>query len=437
MKTFQDVVKLLISKEVPYINYVEDLGGNVQPQYETGENLYDYSGAPILRLEAKRDGLDKLLRLTGYGRKDLAADFFYHTLDEYSTISTFDAIRERIKDVALCASYATTVAVNRYIERNGCSETEIKQLLAGSKWRWKKEDTGEYQQGTLYSDYSSQAVYIRALNHSERFTSLRISSIKPLLPFIRYMAEAKHREFVQQQYTLKNYSTKATDFFKFKVGKDPKYRTLLGIELELENHSVEEFATLNALKDHAIFKRDGSLEAGVEICTAPATLDVHKEAFKAFFDAFEENGCGLEAKSSCGMHVHIDRSKLSNLHVANLCLLLNNPDNEAHISAIAGRTPNSYCKTRKHSYYDFTSGERGDRYHRVNLTPTATLELRLFASTTKYQEFATRLEFTQAVVDYTKPGEVAISCKEIPKWEHFKSYVLKHKKAYPTLVKGM
>jgi hypothetical protein len=392
-------------------------------------------------LTIKDAGLQKYFILTGKGKEELTTDLSWHWLDNFQSLTLFSALRERIKDPALCGSMATTLAVNKYIVSHNSSKKEIKELFAGSKWRWSKSACGDYIQTTLYADYSMSCIYFRAEQNDTGFSGLPLSTIRNIIPYITRQAHMYHTQVVSaredQETTLQWHATRATDTFCFKKGKTGLYNTFLGVELEFENHTREAFKTLNLLKEHAIFKRDGSLKNGVEICTAPATLDVHKEEFKSFFDGFVYNNCKLAALSSCGMHVHIDKSKLSGLHVANLCLLLNHVDNNLYITAIAGREQNSYCKVKQHTYLDFTSFYRGDRYNRVNLTQEKTVELRLFASTTNYIDFCKRLEFTQAVVDYTRPGETNITCKNIPVWSNFKEYVLKHTKFYPTLAKTM
>lgn len=444
MKTFQDTIALLQQLNIPDITFtqVNEFDGSTSlfAYFANGTKVIDPGRISYISVETKGEGLSKYVSITGKNKANLNMDFMYHYLDNFQSISSYEAIRERIKNPALCGSFATTIAVNKYIDSHaGMSETEIKAMLSGSKWRWVKTMGGEYQQTTLYEDYSPDYVWNRMMNSEAHFSTKRLSSIKSLQVRLRHYAENYVAEQVriatERATTLAGYNTRATEYFLFKVGKDARYRTFLGVELELENHSAAAFSTLNLLKNHAIFKRDGSLTNGVEICTAPATLDVHKEAFKPFFEAFQTNKCKLLAANTCGMHVHIDRAKLSSLHIANLCLLLNNEANNDPIVAIAGRPANKYCNTTKHSYRDFTNDNRGDRYKRVNLTPDKTIELRLFASTINYKDFAKRLEFTQAVVDYTRPGETNITCKEIPVWENFKGYVLKHKGHYPILAK--
>lgn len=448
LKTFVEVEEKIASLGLGLIRTQE--GEQVVYRYPNGARFvsiqHGREGTFPFTLPMAAEAMSKYRTVTGHSFIDNSVDLLWHLLDNFQELSSFTTLRARIKDPATCGSFATTIAVNKYIAENNSHEDTIKELFSGSKWRWKKVATGEYIQQTLYSMHSDSLTTFAAYNNQFFVDPHRLSSVADYANRVRRQIAMQERERIRQEEvarqaeeeratTLLSYGTRATEFFEFKKGTDAKYNTFLGVELELENHSKREYASLNTIKDHAIFKRDGSLDNGVEICTAPATLDVHKEAFAKFFTALEENTSDLEAKSSCGMHVHIDRSKLTTLHVANLCLLLNKEENDVFIRAIAGRSANSYCKLVKQDYGTFTSNERGDRYQRVNLTPAKTVELRMFASTTNYKDFCKRLEFTQAVVDYTRPGETNITCKDIPKWENFKGYVMKHRNIYPTLVK--
>ncbi|MCR4284417.1 MAG: amidoligase family protein, partial [archaeon] len=269
------------------------------------------------------------------------------------------------------------------------------------------------------------------------------NAISSLVSFSYWLQNEIQREQHRYQNTprkLLNHSAKATDTFKFKF--EPKTKLtktplFLGIELELEGHSDKEYITLDTLKDHAIFKTDGSLTQGVEICTAPATIDIHKKEFCHFFNKLKENKSKLKSSPNCGLHIHIDKKTISQLHLANLYLLINNKKNETELIKIAGREANRFCEKHETTYEYFTNYSDRDsvKYRQVNLSPENTIELRLFASTTNFLEFSKRLEFAQALVDYTRPGELPIPTHQIPLWKNFTTYVTKQAKFYPELAK--
>ena len=231
---------------------------------------------------------------------------------------------------------------------------------------------------------------------------------------------------------LQNYSSKATNTFDFKYGTKPAYKIALGIELELENLTKKAIPILKeTLGKHAIFKRDSSVSTGVEICTAPATLDLHKEAFKVFF----EKDSGLTVKANCGLHVHVDRKGLEKTQIPKILMFMNDSNNNDLIELIAGRKANNYCNKKEYNWTSAIMTNKTDKYSRVNLSPEETIEFRLFAATMDIKQFSRCLEFVQAVVDYTKSGEYNCSIKEMVKAENFLSYLKKNHHFYPELDK--
>lgn len=384
--------------------------------------------------------------LTGKQGKDLNIDFYFHWLTNWDCLSTKESLKEAMSSLETAASPAVMIALNKWQHCNIASDDEVRNIIKGCPCRWVKEETGWRQ--TRYSSSTRHPNGVDSIAsfpsvHASIFTHNHLAGLKRLnIIANRYVAAQQEcqgvvSETIQEE--LLNYTARATDFFSFKYGKKKQHTIPLGVELELENHSQREFVSLRVLKNHAIMKRDGSVRTGVEICTAPATLDVHLEEFKPFFDALQTNNSRLAAQENCGLHVHIDKSKMTALHIANLCLLLNNSENESNITHIAGRAANSYCNIYTHTYKDFNprAREATERYRRVNLTNRATVELRMFASTTDYATFRCRLEFTQAAVDYTQPGILGLGLKAIPLWSNFAAYVKGKGYLYPQLFKTM
>lgn len=250
---------------------------------------------------------------------------------------------------------------------------------------------------------------------------------------------------------MQSYSSKAESVFSFKQKKeDGKTPLFLGVELELENRTSQNLlATWKKLKDHVIIKHDGSVSGGLEICSAPATISVHKEEFKPFFDVVEN--IKLEARANCGMHVHVDRSGLTELQIGKILSFMYNKANRPFINKIAGRKDNSYCSLAEEKsftsgvYYDANTSvdythrlRRGasERYSGINLTNGATIEFRIFASTVSYDEFNKNLEFVKSMIDFTKMGAVNVkSLKDFESQEVYTNFVKKNRKEYPNLFK--
>jgi len=177
----------------------------------------------------------------------------------------------------------------------------------------------------------------------------------------------------------------------------------------------------------------GSVSGGVEICTAPATLDVHKDAFKGFFNDLP--GSGLQALNNCGLHVHVERKDIKPPQMAKLLRFMNHPDNNNFIETLAGRSANNYCATQDYNWESGLQAEDSNKYRRVNLANENTIEFRLFASTTDFKQFTRCLDFVQAVMDYTKPGVADCSIKEFLNKDSFVKFVDKERQHYPDLYK--
>jgi hypothetical protein len=242
---------------------------------------------------------------------------------------------------------------------------------------------------------------------------------------------------------IHTYSTRVPSLLPFKLGKQKISKTIkplyLGIELEYEsdNREIDAKITTKLLDNHAILKQDGSIRHGFEIVSCPATLDSHLSEYKSFFDAKEKHTT-LKGSEQTGMHVHVSRSPLSSLTVGKLTAFFNNPDNLYHLCKIGGRTLNHYCRQVPERKITFKGA--GERHVILNLTNKDTIELRMFSSPENYDNFKSKLEFTQAVVKYCSPASTNLSLKEIVKFYHFSDYVMRNAKDYPnlaTIIKGL
>lgn len=341
-------------------------------------------------------------------------DEYYHYITQYANIPqpTQENILARITHPSVQYSQVTQWLVNVYKDQYGSTKTKILLKKAATPWvttpgkTWYPEKYWhDIYQVSSYQGLGNTATFSRMLERAFSYSTENF---------------------------LLGHNAKATKTFDFKYGKTPAYKVALGVELELDSLTAKAIPILKELLGkHAIFKRDGSVSNGVEICTAPASLDIHKEVFKSFFENHEKTG--LQANNNCGLHVHVDRAKLKQTQIAKILMFMNHRENNDLIENIAGRRANSYCQREDHTWDSTVHKTSGTKYTRVNLAPEATIEFRLFASTLDGNQFNRCLEFVQAVVDYTTPCAQSCSVKEITKKEHFISYTDKHKQFYPTL----
>lgn len=238
---------------------------------------------------------------------------------------------------------------------------------------------------------------------------------------------------------IHSYSTKAPQLLKFKANKVKTNTLYLGAELEFEStssadKSKDAIFTNRVLKNHAILKSDGSINQGFEIVTCPATLEIHLAEFKQFFGEFKEK-TKLHKDSNTGMHVHISRKPLSMLTVGKMTAFLNAEGNKEFITKIAGRDFNHYCRQDSSRTVSFplTVGS-GERYNSLNLNNTDTVELRIFSTPETFDEFAYKMEFSEALAIYCSPCTVNMSVYKLLEHSNFKDWVMNQKHSYPHLV---
>lgn len=241
------------------------------------------------------------------------------------------------------------------------------------------------------------------------------------------------KKCASQTYEIHSYSTRVPDLLKFKAHKVTPSTIYLGCELEFETTNKESARKKvgRALKGHAIMKSDGSIREGFEVVTCPATLEIQLEVFKKFY---ENRPAELKNASNVGMHVHVSRKPLSVLTVGKMTEFMNRPDNIKFITHIAGRTPNNYCRQEEKRTLSFPLVYKtGERYNTLNLNNKDTVEFRIFSTPLTYDEFAHKVQFCQALTEYSKPGVHDVPLKTQTSYTHFIKWALSKHKDFPEL----
>jgi hypothetical protein len=135
------------------------------------------------------------------------------------------------------------------------------------------------------------------------------------------------------------------------------------------------------------------------------------------------------------MHVHISRKPLSMLTVGKMTAFLNNKDNKKFIEQVAGRKLNTYCQQEERAVsFPLVYGTGGARYNVLNLNNRDTVELRIFSTPESYEDFAHKLEFSEALAIYCSPCTVNHSVYSLLKFPNFINWVNTMKHSYPHLV---
>jgi hypothetical protein len=128
---------------------------------------------------------------------------------------------------------------------------------------------------------------------------------------------------------------------------------------------------------------DGSLAYGFELVTAPLGLDDQRNLWRTALSPANLKGLSSHNTTTCGLHVHISRAKLSQLQIAKIVFFVNNPANYGFIKTIARRYGSHYCQAKNIPLAKGHLNEDGDRYQLVNLCNRNTIEFRLFKGTLK------------------------------------------------------
>jgi len=181
----------------------------------------------------------------------------------------------------------------------------------------------------------------------------------------------------------------------------------LGVELEVECGSRNPGEVADAIHERInggefgrsiFFENDGSLSNGFEIISQPVSLPALREVFGFLRSSELLSGVRSHRTTTCGLHVHVSRSGLSNVTIARAVTFVNDPQNDAFITALARRYNTTYCKVAEKNIED--AHLAGDRYEAINLTGNATIEFRVFRGSLKYEAVIAAVEFCHALLEF-------------------------------------
>ena len=235
---------------------------------------------------------------------------------------------------------------------------------------------------------------------------------------------------------MREYQYNPLESLKFQGA--PRYGLYFGVELEVERKEIcrkwsasfFDALTTNSVADQieavaagfAICKYDGTLRHGygIEVVTAPADLETHRREWVRLLSKENRQKWGLMVSGRCGMHVHFSRAPLQPEWIGGLAQFVG--EQKELFVTIAGRESPRYaaiikkdptCVGHVCGGYPFpspnaclnASGEfiverHNNRYDALNVTKADTVELRVFASTTRVGTLMRRLEFTAGLVWY-------------------------------------
>lgn len=208
---------------------------------------------------------------------------------------------------------------------------------------------------------------------------------------------------------------------RFLFDKMPWENTIfLGIELEVEcrsNMDNEDMASKvikwlekNNVQDRVYIKEDGSLNNGFEIVFMPSTLQALHKRFpmRKFLAYLKKLGLSSHEHGTCGLHVHVSRSKLTarDLWAGKLFFF----KCRSQLVKFSGREDSeeglNYCKFDSLIPRDGISQDYG-RYSAFNTSASRhTVELRLFRGTLQYPQFQASLQFSDLFTEFIQQASV-------------------------------
>ena len=238
-------------------------------------------------------------------------------------------------------------------------------------------------------------------------------------------------------YRVHNYSHRVEESLGFDKRNKSTTEPYLGIEIEYQVDKRKEGRLYvgDNLYNHSLMKEDGSIRNGFEIVSRPASYAQHMLRYTSFLDGLPE---WIHPHQSCGMHVHISRTALSQMGAGKLVEFMNRDDNEKFIRLIAGRKSTSYQRANetydiKKPYKVIKGDDHADRYNYVNLQNKKTIELRIFASPKNTNEFKVRMQFVKAMIGYCQPAALTGTLKEQTSFGSFITWLENTKKEFKEL----
>lgn len=225
-----------------------------------------------------------------------------------------------------------------------------------------------------------------------------------------------HVDYIRERHVIQGYHS-SKGAFEFRADDwCRQFNRYMGVELEVEGHTRNPEEAARAIHQsvnggvfgrHVFFERDGSLSSGFEMITHPQSLPAHRELFTFLRDPALVRGLRSHRTTTCGLHVHVSRSGLSNLTIARAVTFVNDPGNDAFITAIARRYSTSFCKVVEKEVE--TAHLSADRYEAINLTGRDTIEFRIFRGSLKYEAVISAIEFSHAILEYCARPETSSS----------------------------
>ena len=202
------------------------------------------------------------------------------------------------------------------------------------------------------------------------------------------------------------------------TGKKDYY---IGIELEMEKENStfrernENIVTiLNESGDNFSnlldWKKDSSLECGVEMVTAPISLEIFKDRVVPIIEKLQENGFTSEKSGRCGNHIHISKNVFSEEAQSRLVLIYAKFEQQIKILSRRG-TNNSYCRDVLENFDSLeiensmkiaSDQKNKGKCTAINFSNKNTIEFRVFRGTMNTNKLIANIQLVQLLADWSR-----------------------------------
>ena len=195
----------------------------------------------------------------------------------------------------------------------------------------------------------------------------------------------------------------------------------IGIELEMEkeespirersetiikilNESEEDYSDLLE------WKKDSSLEHGVEMVTAPISLEIFKDRVVPIVEKLRENGFTSEKGGRCGNHIHISKNVFSEEAQSRLVLIYAKFEKQIKILSRRG-TNNGYCRDVLENFDNLeiensmeiaASQKTKSKCTAINFSNKNTIEFRVFRGTMNTNKLIANIQLVQLIADWSR-----------------------------------
>ena len=222
-----------------------------------------------------------------------------------------------------------------------------------------------------------------------------------------------YEEECAENHLIHEYGYKPAPIF---YGSGSRY---FGIELEIDeagkddDYAEELLNIANSHNDLLYIKTDGSLDDGMELVSYPCTLDYHIHEFpwKDILHCAIQQGYRSHQTSTCGLHLHVNRSAFSNIQeeqdevLSRILYFVEHHWNE--LLKFSRRSEYSMNRWAARYGYESTPKKLMDkakkgsigRYAAVNLCNAHTIEFRMFRGTLKYNTFLATIQLVNRICD--------------------------------------